>query len=92
VSTTFTKGVWQLVQWTGDGTSIWIRVNSGMWQVGSGGTISSVASALDVGRNPAQNSFLHGRIAEIGFSALRLANTDFDSIKAYVDTHYQLTL
>jgi hypothetical protein len=92
VTTTFTKGTWQLVQWRGDGINVSIRVNGSAWQSTPGGTLASLSAALDVGRNPAQNQWLDGRIAEIGLCTTVLTDADFEGIRSYVNAQYKLAL
>jgi hypothetical protein len=92
VSTVIAKGVWQLVQWRSDGSMLSIRVNTGTWASTGTGPTPVLGSALDVGRNPAQNQFYDGRIADIGMTPVALTDADFETIRGYVDSRYGLSL
>jgi hypothetical protein len=92
VSTTIAKNTWQLVQWRGNGTEIGIRVNGGAWATTLGGTLSLLNGALELGRNPFQNNFLDGMIADIGFTKAFLQDPQFEAVRAYVNGRYALGL
>jgi hypothetical protein len=92
VTTTFVKNSWQLVQWKSDGATMSIRVNGSAWASTTAGSLGSLAAALDVGRNPGQNNFLDGRVAEIGLAAVQLTEAQFDAVRTYASARYGLTL
>jgi hypothetical protein len=88
VSTAFAKTAWQLVQWRSNGTTMSIRVNGNAWASTDTLAIQSVAPPLDVGRNPGQNQFFDGRIADLGLTTVMLSDAEFDAIRAYATTRY----
>lgn len=92
VETGITLNAWQLVQWRTDGSTVEIRVNGGSWASSTGGTQASVAAALRVGRNPFDDQWLDGRMAEFALSKQKFDDATFDSILEYNRTRYDLSL
>lgn len=88
--TGISTGAWALVQFKGNGTNNFIRVNSGSWVSGPGSTIGSLAAALNVG--DLAGGFVDGRMLDLGLSKSFLSDLTFDSIKSYINTRYGLSL
>lgn len=93
VTSTFTIGVWTLVQWKYDGVNIKLRVDGGTWEsTACTGVFGDPSNTLHFGRNYAPDAFFDGQIAEIGLADIVLSDGNFNNIKAYVNTRYGLAL
>lgn len=84
-------GTWRLVQWKANGTNLFIRENSAAFTSAAGGTNTSLAASLNVGRSPNSNYF-DGRLAELGMAQGFFSDAQMDQVKSYVNVRYGLTL
>jgi hypothetical protein len=92
-TTGITTGSWHLVQFKYDGTNLKIRVDSGAWQSLAAGPIGGGSSApIDIGRTVAGTVFTNALVSEFALSSSVLADSDFDSVKGYVNSRYGLSL
>lgn len=93
VTADFATGSPQLVRFKQSGGSIAVAVNGGAWSTATGGTINSLAAALDVGRNPSQTLWLNGRIIDVALSQAVISDGDYTSIRTgYINSRYALSL
>jgi hypothetical protein len=90
--TSISLAAWTLVQWKQNGTTISIRTNSNAWVDNTGGTVNSLAANLEVGNGGAGGQFYDGQIAELGMTEVALTNGNFDTVVAYVNQRYGLSL
>lgn len=84
-------GTYRLVQWKANGTNLYIRENSAAFTSAAGGTNTSLAANLNVGRSP-NSQYFDGRIAELGMSTSFFSDTEMDQVKSYINSRYGLSL
>lgn len=93
VTSTFTIGAWQLVQWKYDGATIRIRVNGGAWQSAAAtGNFGDLANTLHFGTNYSVSAIFDGKILEIGLTDIVLSDGTFDNILSGCRVDYALSL
>jgi hypothetical protein len=90
VETPIALNTWQLVQFKGNGTNNFIRVNNGSWLNGPGSTIASLAAALNVG--DLAGGFLDGKILDLALLPVALTDARFNQVLSYCRARYGLAL
>lgn len=92
VETSFTTGIWQLVQFKWDGTSMFIRVNGASWSAPVA-TTAPTGSGLtfELGRSPGVE-YMNGTIAEFGMTNVTWSDGFFEGLRQYASDRYQLSL
>lgn len=85
-------GAWHLARIRSDGTKIELSVDSNAWtSVARAAPLGSLSALLRIG-TAYNGTFFDGLIAEVGTADSALTNEQFDAVKAYVNSHYGLSL
>jgi len=87
-------GSYHLAQVKWDGTTLKLRVDSGPWSSVLAGSCDPTAAggALAVGRNYSSTRLLTGSVLELMLASAVFDDATFDSLKAYLNTRYALSL
>lgn len=88
----FTNGIWQLLQFRFDGTNLEVRVNNGSWVQQAQTNIGLLTAKLYVGCNYNAAAFINGDIAELATSNQCLTDLDFDNVRSYMHQRYGVTV
>lgn len=92
LTTAFSTGTWQLVQWKYNGTNAKIRVNGGAWASVAPDALAATSNPVALGRNFDGAQFLDGKIKELALSKTAFTDDEFDDILDDVRADYSLPL
>lgn len=86
-------GVWTLLQWVFDGTTLKLRANGGPWQPVAAGNLTSLSqTARLLASRDGAAKFLNAIVAEVGLADTAVSDANHDNVLAGINYDFGLNL